>query len=52
MEYNESVKKVNATHNTSNLVRKSDYNTKIDEIEKKMNDHDHAKFFTTQEEFD
>ena len=37
-EYNELVKKVNAiqTTDTGNLVKKSDYNTKIEKIEKKL----------------
>ena len=29
--------------------KKFDYNTKIDEIEKKIIDHDHEKYITTQE---
>ena len=43
--------KVNAiqTTDTSVLVKKTDYNTKIYEIEKKMTDHDHSnKYITTQ----
>ena len=51
-EYDELVKKVSAIQNidTSNLVRKTDYNTKINEIEKKNADHDHSnKYITTQE---
>ena len=49
-EYNELVKKVNAikTTDTSNLVKKTDYNTKINETERKIIDHDHAKYITTQ----
>ena len=48
-------KLVNKTNNisatdTSNLVKKTDYNiTKVIEIENKINDHDHAKYITTQE---
>ena len=34
---------------TSNLVKKVDYNTKINEIEKKIADHYHDKYITTQE---
>ena len=34
-------------HNTSNLVKKIDCNTKFDDIEKKLCDHD--KYITTQE---
>ena len=49
--YNELVKKVNAiqTTDTSNLVKKTEYNTKIGEIEKKMLNHDHDQYITTQE---
>ena len=49
--YDELVIKFNAiqTTDTSNLVKKSDYNTKINEIEKKITDHDHDKYITTQE---
>ena len=36
------------TTDTSNLVTKIDYNTKINEIENKANDHDHAKYMTTR----
>ena len=46
----ELVKKVNAikTADTSNLVNKADYNIKIAETEKKILDHDHCKYITTQ----
>ena len=47
----ELVKNVNAvqTTDTSNLVTKTDYNTKINEIEKKLLFHDHSnKYITTQ----
>ena len=46
--YDELVKKFNAiqTNDTSSLVKKADYNTKIDEIEKKMPNQD--KYITTQ----
>ena len=42
------VKKINAIQSTdtSNLVKKADYNTKIGEIEKKIQDHD--KYITNQ----
>ena len=30
-------------------LKKTNYNTKINEIENKINDHDYAKFITTQE---
>ena len=45
--YDEFFKKVNAIQaiNTSNLVEKSEYNTKIEEIEKKILNHD--KYITT-----
>ena len=46
------VKKVIATQttDTSNLIKKTDYDTKISEIEKKFTDHDHSnKCITTQE---
>ena len=35
--------------NVSILVKKTDYNTKISDIENKTNDHDHNKYITTQE---
>ena len=34
---------------TSDLTKKTNYNTKINEIEKKITDHDHEKYITTQE---
>ena len=33
----------------SGLVKKTDYNTKISDIEKKITDHDHNKYITTPE---
>ena len=33
----------------SNLVKKNDYSLKINEIEKKITDHNHVKYFTTPE---
>ena len=33
----------------SSLVKKTDYNTKISEIENKVNDHNHGKYITTPE---
>ena len=33
----------------SNLVKKTDYNRKITEIEKKIRDHNHDRYFTTPE---
>ena len=49
-EFNELVNKVNAiqTTDTSNLVKKTDYKTKINEMEKETIDHGHAKYITTQ----
>ena len=35
--------------NVSNLLKKTDYNTKINETEKKISDHDHDKYITTPE---
>ena len=32
-----------------NLVKKTDYSTKISEIEKKITDHNHDKYITTSE---
>ena len=31
------------------LVKKTDYNTKVSDIEKKITDHDHGKYITTPE---
>ena len=40
----------NKIPNVSNLVKKTDYNTKITEIENKITtDHDHDRYVTTQE---
>ena len=40
----------NKIPNVSNLVKKTDYNTKISEVENKITtDHDHDKYITTQE---
>ena len=46
-------KKVNAiqTTDTSDLVKKADYNTKIGEIEKKILDHDHSNKYIPTKEF-
>ena len=48
--YNELFKKVNTikTIDASDLVKKADYDQKIDESEKKF-DHKHDKYITTQE---
>ena len=35
--------------NVSNLIKKTDYNTKINEIEKKITDHDYDKYITIPE---
>ena len=50
-EYNELVKKFNniSTTDTSDLVEKTDYSVKINEIEKKITVHNHDKYITTQE---
>ena len=40
---------VNKARNVSNLVKKTDYNTKISEIKKKVSDHNHDKYITTPE---
>ena len=48
-EYDELLNKVNIIQTTdcSNLVKKTDYNTKINEIEKQITDHHHEKYITT-----
>ena len=52
-EYDELVKKVNAvqTNDTSNLVKKTAYDIRISEIEKKNTDHDHSNTYITTKEF-
>ena len=39
----------NKIASVSNLVKKTDYNTKISELEKKLTDHNHDKYITTPE---
>ena len=39
----------NKIPNVSNLVKKSDYNTKVNETEEKITAHDHDKYITTPE---
>ena len=39
----------NKIPNVSNLVKITDYNTKVNEIEKKITDHNHDKYITTPE---
>ena len=39
----------NKIPDVSSLVKKTDYNTKIREIEKKFTDHNHDKYITTPE---
>ena len=39
----------NKIPSVSSLVKKTDYDTKIPEIEKKLTDHDHDKYITTSE---
>ena len=41
----------NKIPNASNLDKKSDYDTKISEIEKKLTDHNHDKYITTINKF-
>ena len=39
----------NKIPSVSSLVKKTDYNTKITEIENKLNNHNHDKYITTPE---
>ena len=39
----------NKIPDVSSLVKKTDYNTKITEIENKLNNHNHDKYITTPE---
>ena len=39
----------NKIPDVSNLVKKTDYNTKVTEIENKLNNHNHDKYITTPE---
>ena len=39
----------NKIPNVSNLVKKTDYNTKITEVENKLNNHNHEKYIDTSE---
>ena len=39
----------NKIPDVSSLVKKTDYNTKISDIENKLNDHNHDKYITTPE---
>ena len=39
----------NEIRNVSSLVKKTDYDTKIRELEKKITDHNHDKYITTSE---
>ena len=39
----------NKIPSVSNLVKKTDFDTKISELEKKLADHNHDKYITTQE---
>ena len=47
-EYDKLVKKVNAikTTDTCDIIKKADYDTKMNEIEKKINDHDNNNKYT------
>ena len=51
--YDELVTKVNTinTTDTSDLVKKADYDIKIAEIEKKITDHDHSSRYITTQQF-
>ena len=51
--YDELVKSFNAiqTTDTNDLILKSDYNTKVNVIEKEIADHDHSNKYSTSEEF-
>ena len=53
-EYDELVIKFNAIHtaDNSNLVNKTDYDTKIGDIEKNIYDQKHDEYITTQELID
>ena len=48
MNYLKKVNNINTT-DTSDLVKKADYNTKIYEIGNKITDHNHNKYIITQE---
>ena len=37
----------NKIHSVSNLVKKTDFNTKNNEVEKKITDYDHDRYITT-----
>ena len=39
----------NKISNVSSLVKKTDYNTKISDVEGKTNNHSHGKYITTPE---
>ena len=39
----------NKLPSVSNLVKKTDYNTKVTEIQNKLNNHNHDKYITTPE---
>ena len=39
----------NKIPNVNNLVKKADYNTKVNEIEKEITDHKHDEYITTSE---
>ena len=49
--YHELLKKVNSiqTNDTIDLVKKTDYNTKINEVEKKITDDHYDKYTMTQQ---
>ena len=39
----------NKIPSVGNLIKRTDYNTKVTEIEKKLNNHNHDKYITTPE---
>ena len=45
----ESTAVENKIPDVNGLIKKTDYDTKISEIEKKITDHDHGKYITTQD---
>ena len=51
--HDELVKKVNAiqTVDTSNLVKKTNYNIKVSDIEKKITVHDYSNKYITAQKF-
>ena len=50
-KYDELIKNVSniKTTDTNDLIKKTDYNTKINEIEEKITNHDHGEYITTED---